>query len=137
MTAESPPLVMTTGSFTLQLVADPARFGAVRRVVRAYLRMWARSALEDAAVLSVTELLTNVHRHVASPTCVLTLSNSVEGVRICVDDNSSAPPVMLRPDWSSESGRGLLLLTGTADQWGVAANADGGKRVWVLLRDAS
>ncbi len=135
MTAESPPMVTTTGSFTLQLLAEPARFGIVRRIVGAYLRMWGRPELADAAAVCVTEMLTNVHRHVPLPDCELTLRNEAEGVWACVGDTSSALPVITRPTWSMECGRGMLLLAATADDWGVLTKPDGGKVVWVLLRD--
>jgi hypothetical protein len=122
----------------LQLLADPARFGVVRRLVAVYLELWGRSALEDAAVICVTEMLANVHRHVESPRCELTLQALPDGVWAGVSDSSPKTPVVGRPAWESEGGRGMLLLAATADQWGVCPSVDGrGKQVWVTLRGAA
>lgn len=129
-------MVTTTGCYTLQLLAEPARFGAVRRIVRAYLRLWGRPQLTDAALVCVTEMLTNVRRHVPLCECELTLRNRPEGVLVGVADTSPVFPVVTWPEWCVESGRGMLLLAHTADEWGVLALPDGaGKQVWVLLRD--
>ncbi|MGW7001831.1 ATP-binding protein [Streptomyces sp. NPDC054933] len=135
MTLESPPIVTTSGFCRLQLRAEPAQFGAVRRIVGACLRLWGRSGLVDAAALCVTEILANVHRHVNPPECELVLENMPEGVRAAVGDRSSELPVVAKADWFAESGRGMFIVANTANLWGVSPSEGGGKQVWVLLRE--
>jgi Histidine kinase-like ATPase domain len=128
----------TTGACTLRLLADPVRFGVVRRLVGVYVRLWGWGELEDAAVMCVTEMLANVHRHVESPRCELTLQALPDGVLAGVSDSSPAAPVVGQPDWEAEGGRGMWLLAAIADQWGVCPDLDGhGKQVWVTLKAAS
>jgi hypothetical protein len=127
MHTQSPPEVV------LQLLAEPERFAAVRRVVGAQLRDWGYAELVDAAAVCVTEILANVHRHVESPECELRLRKLPEGggVRMSVGDHSPVLPVWHpRPDWDTETGRGMCLIASMADVWGVTPR-QGGKRVWV------
>ncbi len=132
---ESVPAVWG-GGYTLQLWADPAQFGVVRRIVGAHLRLWGHAGLVDAAAMCVTELLANVHRHVQTPECELALVNVPGGVRASVSDSSSVLPVLSEPDWFAESGRGLFMLAHTAELWGTMPTASG-KTVWVFLRDVA
>ncbi|MBY8878866.1 ATP-binding protein [Streptomyces sp. PLK6-54] len=117
------------------MIADPASFTGVRRRIREQLCAWGRTELADAAALCVTELLTNVHRHVPSPACVLTLTRLPGGgVRVAVADRSHVVPVAGPPPGACEErGRGLLLIAAVADRWGTTLTADG-KQVWAELR---
>ncbi|MCQ4042067.1 ATP-binding protein [Streptantibioticus rubrisoli] len=138
MTLESPPIVTTSGLCRLQLRAEPAQFGAVRRIVSAYLRLWGRTGLIDSAVVCVTEILANVHRHVNPSECELVLENMPEGVRAAVRDQSSVLPVVVEGEnWLGESGRGMFIVANTADLWGTSPVEGGGKQVWVLLREGA
>lgn len=119
-----------------ELTADPKRVGHVRRIVAAFLRYWGWGELVDPAAMCVTELLSNVRRHADPDECVLLLETSDTGVRIVVSDDTPELPVVLEPDWFSDSGRGMFLLSKTADAWG-AVPTDEGKDVWVELRPAS
>ena len=119
--------------FRLSLRADPREFAVVRREVRAQLRLWGRDRLTYNAAMCVTELLSNVHKHVASPECELTLLAVEDGVRAAVRDSDPALPVVSEPDFYAESGRGLFLLTQTVDDWGARPVPDG-KEVWFVLR---
>jgi hypothetical protein len=121
----------------LRLVAEPARFAAVRRDVREQLSAWGRDDLADAAALCATEILANVHRHVDSPECELILDRLPgpgEGVRLAVSDGSAVLPEASDQHWSAERGRGLFLLAAIAHRWGTALTPDGGKQVWAVLR---
>ena len=119
-----------------ELTADPKRIGHVRRIVAAFLRYWGWGNLVDPAAMCVTELLSNVRRHADSDECVLLLETSATGVRIVVSDDSPKLPVALEPDWFSDSGRGMFLLSKTADAWGAELTSSG-KDVWVDLRPVS
>jgi hypothetical protein len=129
MHTQSPP------ELVLQLRAEPAHFASVRRVVRAQLCDWGHPELVDAAVLCVTEILANVHRHVAEPECELRLRELPEGgVRLSVGDRSPVLPVWYtEPDWDTERGRGVFLIASVSDVWGVTPRR-GGKQVWAQLR---
>jgi hypothetical protein len=133
MTSEYPPSTVKA----MRLVAEPARFAAVRRAVREQLSAWGRDDLMDAAVLCATEILANVHRHVESVDCELTLDRLAgpgEGVRLAVSDGSPVLPAQAAVDWSAEGGRGLLLLAAVAERWGTVLTPEGGKQVWAVLR---
>ncbi len=136
MDSESPPDLGSWERYSLQLRADPVQFGAIRRIVSAHLRLWHHESLVAAATVCVTEMLSNVHRHVQMPECELALVHVPGGVRVSVRDLSYVLPVASEPDWCAESGRGLFLLAHTAELWGTMPTATG-KTVWVLLREVS
>ncbi|WKX71617.1 ATP-binding protein [Streptomyces sp. XD-27] len=128
MKTQTPPEVV------LQLRADPAQFSGLRRIIGAHLRLWGRFPLASAAELCVTELLSNVHRHAGSPECELSLRLLADGVEVAVSDRSYVlPRVTGLPAWRSETGRGLSVVAGVADNWGTTPTASG-KRVWAVLR---
>lgn len=136
MTLESPPSPVKAEA-AMRLTAEPARFAAVRKAVREQLSAWGRDDLADAAVLCATEILANVHRHVGTPECELTLDRLPgpgEGVRLAVSDGSPVLPEPEAPHWSAERGRGLFLLAAMAHRWGTELTPEGGKQVWAVLR---
>ncbi|AUA13529.1 MULTISPECIES: ATP-binding protein [Streptomyces] len=118
--------------YELRLRAHPRILADVRRAVAARLRLWGREELISAAGMCVTELLSNVHKHAASPECVLTLENLPNGIQAAVGDTESALPVVKEPDFLSESGRGMFLLSKTAHAWGTDLTPTG-KTVWFTL----
>ncbi len=96
---------------------------------------------EDAQLL-VSELFTNAVRHTASEkvSCELWLV----GLRLCLEvtDQGGGPHPLQRPpgdpvDADGESGRGLLLVSVLADDWGIRRSLDGGPgsghAVWAEL----
>ncbi|MCF3131383.1 ATP-binding protein [Streptomyces olivochromogenes] len=100
----------------------------IRRIVRSLLDEWELAHLTDALELGVSELVTNVVRHVPDRRCSLLVLRQTGTVRVEVTDSCPRPPVT--PAGLSESGRGLLLLDGTVDKWGVSPAPGGGKTVW-------
>ncbi|MEU7044874.1 ATP-binding protein [Streptomyces varsoviensis] len=125
--AEHPPQ-----RFERQLVAQPRAFARVRRAVASQLRLWGRADLVPGAAMCVTELLSNVHKHTATAECVLTIDNLPGGIRAAVSDADAGMPTVKEPDYFAESGRGMFLLSETADTWGVDLNSTG-KTVWFRL----
>ncbi|MGP4111887.1 ATP-binding protein [Streptomyces sp. 4N509B] len=112
---------------------DLARF---RRLASAAMREWGQPPHVAEVVLhGVTELLSNVARHVADPRCTLELTLVDQAVEVCVHDRSSTLPTITLPDWTAEEGRGLWLLREMADGLGFAPTDDG-KRVWVRVSTA-
>ncbi|MBL1099668.1 ATP-binding protein [Streptomyces coffeae] len=118
--------------YELRLRVHPQTLAEVRRAVGARLRLWGREELITAAAMCVTELLSNVHKHAASPECVLTLEDHRHGICAAVSDTESALPVVKEPDFLSESGRGMFLLSKTAHAWGTDLTPTG-KTVWFTL----
>jgi hypothetical protein len=87
-------------------------------------------AAADEAELLVTELATNVVKHVgegASATLVIELHG--ERLRLEVHDKSQVLPSPNTADCYSECGRGLHLLAALAVDWGAVLTAVG-KAVW-------
>jgi serine/threonine-protein kinase RsbW len=84
----------------------------------------------ELARLAVSELLSNVVKHVSDPRCQLVVECQDGFVRLKVLDRSTAVPAITVPDWRAESGRGLWLLQALAPDWGYICHP-GGKSVWV------
>ncbi|MFC1430525.1 ATP-binding protein [Streptacidiphilus sp. N1-3] len=120
--------------YELHLTAEPRRLTVVRRIVAAHLRHWNLSELSDLTELGVTELLSNVHRHVGpGADCVLRLAYSDGCLRCEVHDGGAVLPRLLRPDDDEISGRGLALVAAISKEWGAEAEQTG-KVVWFALR---
>lgn len=85
----------------------------------------------EVVLLLTTELVTNAVQHGLGP-IGLRLRAGDDGVRVEVRDRSDALPVVQQLDPDALSGRGLLLVEGLADGWGVLAQ-DIGKTVWFSL----
>ncbi|MEV7865525.1 ATP-binding protein [Streptomyces sp. NPDC088124] len=97
---------------------------------------WGLSALEEPALLVLSELVTNAVRHArVSPgreieTHFLPASG---GLRLEVHDASSEQPRQRVPELDECGGRGLMLVEALAEQWGVSDRDGVGKVVWALL----
>jgi len=118
----------------------PRCVALARLELRKALAGWGLSALEDSAVLVLSELLTNAGRHArVSP------GREIEtryvpargGLRIEVHDTSAVQPEKLHPSPDASGGRGLVLVDALADTWGVADRNGPGKVVWAQLSLAS
>ncbi|OXY94182.1 ATP-binding protein [Streptomyces diastatochromogenes] len=103
----------------------------IRRIVRSLLEDWGLAHLTDTLELAVSELVTNVVRHVPDRRCSLVVLRQAAGVRVEVADGWFQLPCV--PDRSSpeaDGGRGLLLLDALVGKWGVEPAPGGGKTVW-------
>ncbi|ARQ72263.1 ATP-binding protein [Streptomyces marincola] len=117
------------------LTVRPCDLPHWRRTVASVLKAWgAPPDSAELACLGVTELLTNVLKHVASdPRCYLRIdrTDTGTGAVIAVHDRSSVLPAVTEPDWGRESGRGLWLLREMFGCLGCEHLPGGsGKRVW-------
>ncbi|WNF26848.1 ATP-binding protein [Streptomyces sp. C11-1] len=105
----------------------------LRRVLRLYLVAWELPYLADAAELALTELVSNVVRHVPDrrgQTFIYRLPRH-EGVRVEVVDSSPVVPLAIKGDPLDDGGRGLILVNAVTDDWGIEKRWDGsGKTVW-------
>ncbi|OLT46630.1 hypothetical protein BJF85_16345 [Saccharomonospora sp. CUA-673] len=88
-------------------------------------------ARQNASLL-VTELVTNAVVH-GSPPSRLRVQAAGGRLRIAVSDHGSRPPVLMHPGPELGHGRGLLLVSTLAADWGVEYRARGGKVVWAEL----
>ena len=102
--------------------------GAMRGWVEdALLRHGAADEAIDAAVLCTSELATNALLHGDGPiSLVLDLTDRA---RVAVGDRDEHSPTPLSAALDDDVGRGLMLVTLFADDWGYE-QADDGKTVW-------
>jgi hypothetical protein len=87
--------------------------------------------LLDAAAMITSELVTNAIRAGAS-SIELALHDDARAVRIAVTDDAHGTVAMASPGPLEPNGRGLRIVAGLADDWGVDP-ASVGKTVWAAL----
>lgn len=117
---------MSRKPWDLHFLAEPEEVAGLRRVLRIHLELWGLDELIGAAQLCVSELVSNVITHVG-PGTPTTLAVSMKGTHLRIevhDPDTRALPTLLDEDVTSESGRGMELVTCTADRWGVQLFAD-------------
>lgn len=118
----------------LPFEAAPAEVPLLRRAVAAQLDQWGVLALSAEAELVVTELATNVIKHVGEGTpATLALEWRRDRLRVEMYDKSSVQPVSRVADCDAECGRGLHLLAAMVMAWGTVATALG-KAVWCEIK---
>lgn len=113
----------------LELEAAPVAAPTARRALRALLVDSPLAARSDAAVLVLSELVSNAVLHGRSPLTVV-LSLDAERLRLEVRDGSPVSPSFGVLDPTALTGRGMLLVASHADRWGVEPTSSG-KTVWV------
>lgn len=114
----------------LELPAERSSPSAARRWIRPIVE--GRVDDVESALLCVSELVTNAVLH-AGTRCELSVEWSDDRVRISVRD--FAPdrlPVQREFSRTAPTGRGLHILDGCTDGWGVERH-DGDKTVWFEL----
>ncbi|MEU9320955.1 SpoIIE family protein phosphatase [Streptomyces sp. NPDC048295] len=111
-----------------QLALDPREVARARRLVQGKLLDWELPDAVEAAELMVSELVTNAVKHGRSHHIGLRLVRT--GALLCeVSDDEPAPATLLDAASHDESGRGLLLVSSLAREWGTSTTAHG-KTVW-------
>ena len=111
--------------------AEPISVTAARRFVVGALRSGS-AEVRQAAELLVSELTTNVVRHVRSDFAV-SIQAAGGRIRIEVSDHGGGTPVMRSPGPDEPTGRGLRIVDMFAEEWGVEHHRTGGKTVWFTL----
>src|SRR5918997_1018583 len=128
---EGDPMSTLTAAFDLRPV--PVSVPVARHLVLDLLGAWEAPHDAGDAALLVTELVANVVDHVAGEASfTLELTQSEQWLRISVADGSPLRPVVREFEAGAPRGRGMRLVEGIADRWGVEDHADG-KRVWFEL----
>ncbi|MEU3216877.1 ATP-binding protein [Streptomyces sp. NPDC006971] len=109
--------------------------GASRDFVTGVLVVWGLHPLVEDIRLCVSELATNALLHGVPPGrefCV-GLQRGTELVRLTVRDSGPGRPTVQSPDADACSGRGLHLVSGVADDFGVDHHIVG-KTVWAAFK---
>lgn len=124
----------TALSASIDLPTHPRSVPTARRLLSELLTSWDAVRFRDDANLLVSELVTNVVRHVDDPDSPMVLEVQLNGpgLHVAVADSSTTRPVM-RGQRVSGGGHGLALVEALAERWGTEAAGDG-KRVWFELR---
>ncbi|MEU5925401.1 MULTISPECIES: ATP-binding protein [Streptomyces] len=113
--------------------AEASQVAGLRRAVRAELAVWGMSALADEAQLIITELASNVVKHVGQGSvATLVLDAGPNQLRMELHDKSGKEPQRLHPTCDEESGRGLQILGALSATWGTVRTT-AGKAVWCEL----
>jgi hypothetical protein len=124
---------MSTLSAAVDLNPVPASVPVARHLVLDLLAAWKAPHDAGDAALLVTELVANVVDHVAGEASfALELTLAEHWLRISVADGSALRPVVREFEVGAPRGRGMRLIEGIADRWGVEDHADG-KRIWFEL----
>ncbi|WP_327371223.1 ATP-binding SpoIIE family protein phosphatase [Streptomyces sp. NBC_01217] len=111
-----------------QLALDPREVARSRRLVRGKLLDWDLPDAVEAAELMVSELVTNAVKHGRTHHIGLRLVRT--GALLCeVSDDEPAPAALLDAAAHDEHGRGLLVVSSLAREWGTSTTAHG-KTVW-------
>jgi anti-sigma regulatory factor (Ser/Thr protein kinase) len=114
----------------LVLPIDGRSVAAARRFLRSVLDGH-QAASTDDAVLMISELVTNAVRHAHTLLRVMVVVAD-QTLRVEVSDDDPTLPVAPDPEHHATSGRGLRIIDGLADRWGITPKA-GGKVVWFEL----
>ncbi|MFJ8662277.1 ATP-binding protein [Streptomyces sp. NPDC093795] len=106
-----------------------------RRELRRTLARWECQAIEDAASLVLSELLTNAVRHGRVPGREIEthFARLSDGLRIEVHDAAEKRPLMALPVDGADGGWGLPLVETLAAKWGIDDRRGPGKLVWAEL----
>lgn len=111
--------------------------GLLRRAAAQQLARWGMRVTGEEAEVIVTELATNVIKHVGEGvSATLVLEWRGDRLRLELHDRCPALPSLRSVDFYDECGRGLHLVAGLAADWGAVHTA-AGKMVWcdVLVCD--
>ncbi|MBD0843616.1 MULTISPECIES: SpoIIE family protein phosphatase [unclassified Streptomyces] len=110
-----------------ELPQDPAVVADARKEAARRLTEWGLEHLIFATELVVSELVTNAIRYATDP---IRLRLIRERTLVCeVFDGGATAPHLRHPRTTDEGGRGLLLVSQLAQQWGTRFTPEG-KIIW-------
>jgi anti-sigma regulatory factor (Ser/Thr protein kinase) len=128
---------MSTGH--RQVLADmaPHGYGELRRWARSWMAEHPVAGVEpDDVALAMTELVSNSIKYGSGPVLV-DLVTEDHLLRLDDGDRSEHMPRQPPPGTAPSGGRGLLILNGLTNNWGVRLRPQGGKTVWCVFHGAS
>ncbi|MFC4495720.1 SpoIIE family protein phosphatase [Streptomyces ovatisporus] len=117
--------------------AEPERIGEARHQLQGMLFDWVNEGQIDAAVLMLSEMLTNVLVHTDGDARVIAECSGTRGerlLRVEVADTSDALPHRRTPGELASSGRGLVMMEMLAGAWGVDPRGEG-KCIWFEMHE--
>lgn len=103
-----------------------------RELVRDVCRLWQLPALQDDALLVVSELVENAVRHAHSEP-LLRIELRPRALSIAVRDDDPNPVALTKALPNVGGHRGLELVDKLSVTWGNTPSSDGGKIVWAIL----
>ncbi|MER6528423.1 ATP-binding protein [Streptomyces sp. NPDC001508] len=114
--------------------ARPNEVPALRRIIRQHLGHWGLIGMVEPAQLCVSELATNVIKHVGfGVSATLAVSMAGTNLRLEVQDPfANQLPMAVQSDDHAEDGRGLTLIDAVSERWGVRLISEG-KAIWCEL----
>ena len=116
----------------VRLSTGPAAAAEARRQVRAAICAWEIPVDPDVAILLTSELVTNAIRHEVTGIVTLSVTCSADQLRVDVYDTSRRLPMLVDAPTDAEAGRGLMLVTTLAHEWGFY-RTPAGKAVYFAL----
>jgi two-component sensor histidine kinase len=117
----------------MTLPAEDHSVRLARHAAHVVLSAWRLAHMEEAAVLIVSELVTNAVRHAKGTDVVeVDLHATRTCLRIEIQDFDRNWPQPRIPDGFEESGFGFILVNALAGAWGVR-ETEAGKAVWAEL----
>jgi anti-sigma regulatory factor (Ser/Thr protein kinase) len=120
----------------MSLAADASSAGRARHFVKDSLEAWDAAVFEEAAVLLVSEVVTNAVLHARSaPTLTVRLRPGLLWVGVA--DASDTVPAPKQYGIEAATGRGLRLVERISTRWGVRSDGTGGKVVWFELDEGA
>jgi anti-sigma regulatory factor (Ser/Thr protein kinase) len=117
--------------FEMELTSEASSAERARRFVERALTSWKCMELVEVTVLLANELVTNSVLH-AHTDIRLEVTKLPTGIRVQVSDHDNASVKPRSASLHAEGGRGLALVEGISDDWGVE-RWDGGKTVWFKI----
>ncbi|MFI1929217.1 ATP-binding protein [Streptomyces sp. NPDC020330] len=110
-----------------------ASVGRARRVVLRVLAAWDMGDLACCGEVIISELMTNVVTHTATPLAEITIELQPDNsVRLGVSDRSCSAPYLQAVTADAESGRGIRLVASMSQRWGYDIHS-WGKVTWAVI----
>lgn len=116
-------------SETVRLGTEPTSVREAREIVKEAIARAHWEGDEEAAVLLVSELVTNALRHAGSLTH-LDVTVDCDCLHVEASDPRTEAPSVRQVDPAATSGRGMALVEALANDWGVRRDDSRGKTVW-------
>jgi len=116
----------------IALPSGPTAASEARSQVQAYVYAWDVPVDSPVAALLTSELVTNAIKHETGETVMLVISCTWGQLRVDVHDTSPSIPVPIDAPVEAEAGRGLMLVSSLATDWGWYRTS-AGKAVYFML----
>ncbi|MGW7397272.1 ATP-binding protein [Streptomyces cyaneofuscatus] len=116
-------------TFNVTIDPDPVRIAQLRRITSVLLVEWASSPMVQDVTVVVSELVTNAIEH-GRGAVGFRLSLTGEGLLLEVVDGNPVHARLRSAAADDEHGRGLLLVSCLAADWGVSKD---GRTTWAFF----